>query len=827
MLTVDKLQSMSQLVNWFIDSLTNSPIVRQRPLVVLTLGYVLGLLGQSQYPIAPLYLFSLGAVTLVLSLLTFQRFKLFSHVCLLASVVLGGMLWWNWQAQRAPDDVSCLLPRLEGHFASVEGMVASEPEERDDRQQFFLEASRVQSGALSAGVTGRLMTYTSADVRLEVGDRVKIWARLRAPMEAGNPGQFSLRRYLERQGCYAVATVERVQDVQKIDDASPWSLAAWSARVRKRILTTYEQTMPQPYAELTARLLCGIVYGIRASPLPREVEEPFRRAGVFHVLVASGTQVAVLAGVLFLLTRRSYRLRWGVFFLVFPVLIAYTLLAGAAASILRAAMVGVLAVAAFASVRDFDSFTALAVAALGVLIPCPAAIYDVGAQLSYAAVLGILLCARPLHERWLGWLPRWAGLSLSVSLSAQLATIPLIAHYFGKVYWAGIVSNVVIVPLAGILVCTGLTSCVLGFVWTPLAQMVNFFNYHLTLWLLSLTRLFAQLPHADVTFYQPPGWMLVIYFGVVIGAVTVPLQKLRERLTREWLLVGLLVAATCASVFCTVRWAHRTLSVTVLDVGEGDCIFVRAPNGRTMLIDGGTHKSREPLAGVPHRDVGERVILPFLLTQGVRRLDVIVLTHPHDDHVNGLATVVRTLSVGRILDGAQERSEPSYERFLHEAQQKQIPVVRARRGQILDLGSGVKVYVLAPVEPLMQGTRSDLNNNSVAIKIIYRRVGFLLAGDVEEEAERRLLLRGGNLRSDVLKVAHHGGETSSTPEFLKAVRPHIAIISCGERNPFQHPSRETLQRLRQVGAQVYRTDVHGAVTVQTDGRTCWVETFRK
>ncbi|MCS6863204.1 MAG: DNA internalization-related competence protein ComEC/Rec2, partial [Abditibacteriales bacterium] len=498
----------------------------------------------------------------------------------------------------------------------------------------------------------------------------------------------------------------------------------------------------------------------------------------------------------------------------------------AAVSILRAAIVGILSVAAFAFVRDFDSFTALAAAALVVLIPRPTAIYDVGAQLSYAAVLGILLLARPLHERWLGWLPRWAGLSLAVSLSAQLMTMPLMAHYFGKVYWVGILSNLVIVPLAGVLVCTGLTSCVLGFVWTPLAQMVNFFNYHLTLWLWSLTRLFAQLPHADITFFQPPGWMVVIYFGAVLGAVSLPFQKLREKLTREWLLTGMLVTAACGVTFLTVRSAHRPLTVTVLDVGEGDCIFVRAPNGRTMLIDGGSHESREPLAGVPRRDVGERVILPFLLTQGVRHLDVVVLTHPHDDHVNGLATVVRTLSVGRILDGAQERSEPSYERFLFAAQQKHVPIVRARRGQILDLGGGVKAYVLAPMEPLMQGTPSDLNNNSVAVKITYRQVSFLLAGDMEEAAEMRLLRRGGNLRSTVLKVAHHGGETSSTLEFLRAVRPRIAIISCGERNPFQHPSRATLQRLRQVGAQVYRTDVHGAVTVRTDGWTCWVETFK-
>jgi competence protein ComEC len=309
--------------------------------------------------------------------------------------------------------------------------------------------------------------------------------------------------------------------------------------------------------------------------------------------------------------------------------------------------------------------------------------------------------------------------------------------------------------------------------------------------------------------------------------VSAPFQKLRETLPRERLLVGGLAACAAVVVLFTIRSADRALTMTVLDVGEGDCIFVRAPNGRTLLIDGGTHESEVPTAGSTQRDVGERVILPFLLTQGVMRLDAIVLTHPHDDHVNGLATVVRSLSVGKILDGEQGHAEPSYEKFKHEARRKNIPIIRARRGQTLDLGDGVKVYVLAPIEPHLKNTRSDLNNNSVAIKITYRHVSFLLAGDMEQEAESRLWLRGDKLRSTVLKVAHHGSRTSSTPEFLRAVRPQIAVISCGARNQFHHPSRITLQRLEEMDAQVYRTDVHGAVTVGTNGTRCWVKTFRK
>jgi competence protein ComEC len=738
------------------------------------------------------------------------------------------MVWWEWQARRAPDDVSRLLPRLEGRLTYIEGTVVSEPEERGEQQQFFLEAARAQTGSTDETVSGRLLVYAPMTVRVETGDHLRVSATLRQPSEAGNPGQFSHRRYLERQGCYTTAAVKRVEGVQKLENDSRAGLAAWCAGVRKKILSTYEQTMPQPYAKLAAQLLCGIVYGVRASPLPPEVSEPFRQAGVFHVLVASGTQVAILAGVLFALTRRSYRLRWWVFLMVFPVIIAYTLLAGAAASMLRAALVGVLAVAAFAFVRDFDAYTALAAAALTLLIPDPAAIYDIGAQLSYAAVLGILLLARPLHERCLNWLPRWVGLSLAFSLSAQLATMPLIAHYFGKVYWVGLLSNIVIVPLAGVLVCTGLLSCLLGFVGMVLAQPLNFVNYHLTLGLLRVTRFFAQFPHAEATFYQPPAWMLAVYFAGLVGAVTTPFKQLQQKVTRERLLIAALVVCASASVWFAVRSADATLSMTALDVGEGDCIFVRAPNGWTMLIDGGTHEGGgETSAGSSPRDVGERVILPFLLTQGVTRLDAMILTHPHSDHVNGLATVVRSLSVGKILDGQQKGDDPSYERFLYEARLKRVPVLRARRGQVLDLGSGVKAHVLAPLEPPMQNTRSDLNNNSIAIKITYRQVNVLLTGDMEEEAEMRLCQRGDNLRSTVLKVAHHGGRTSSTPEFLRAVRPRIAIISCGTRNPFQHPNHETLQRLEQVGAQIYRTDVHGAVTVRTDGRGCWVETFRK
>lgn len=285
------------------------------------------------------------------------------------------------------------------------------------------------------------------------------------------------------------------------------------------------------------------------------------------------------------------------------------------------------------------------------------------------------------------------------------------------------------------------------------------------------------------------------------------------------LALALVVAVAWVAAY---RAGSRTLTVTFFDVGQGDSALVHAPGGRTLLIDGGGRGSGYSGGS----DVGERVIVPGMLLRGVTRLDGIVVTHGDDDHVNGLDTVVNEVPVGMILDPLLPHSAAPYERLRALVQEHGIPVVRARVGQRFDFGRGIGAAVLHPGLVPVCGTAADLNNNSVVLRLVYGGVSVLFAGDLETEGERQLLARHLPVRSTVLKVPHHGGASEATPEFVRAVRPELAVISVGRDNPFGHPNPAVLERLRAVGARVLRTDIAGAVTVSTDGRTWQAAAYR-
>lgn len=251
------------------------------------------------------------------------------------------------------------------------------------------------------------------------------------------------------------------------------------------------------------------------------------------------------------------------------------------------------------------------------------------------------------------------------------------------------------------------------------------------------------------------------------------------------------------------------LAVHFIDVGQGDSILVQAPSGKTMLVDGG------PV------DASGRLVA-YLKAQKVSRIDVLVATHPHADHIGGLIEVLRTFVVGLVVDSGKVHTTATYERFLTLIDQKNIRFRLGRAGDSIDLGPGLDVRILHPSEPLPE----NMNDCSVVIRLQYGKVGFLFTGDAEREAENAILRSGADLHATVLKVAHHGSRTSSSPWFLKAVEPAVAVILVGAGNSYGHPHRVTLLNLAGYVDRVYRTDVDGDVVVITDGTTFRVDTAR-
>jgi len=576
--------------------------------------------------------------------------------------------------------------------------------------------------------------------------------------------------------------------------------------------------MAMPYRRLYTQLECSVLYGIHAAPVPENIVEAFRRSGTIHLLVVSGTQVAFLAGLLLALS--SGLPRWLRLSLLAPTLLFYVFLTAQPPSIVRATIVGLTGAVAVLWGRHLEPLNALAFAGLVVLVAKPMDAYNVGLQLSFAACWGLIMLAGPL-ARWLHFLPRAVSLSVAATCGAQLGVTPLLAYYFGAVSIVAPLANLVAVPTAAGLLLTSLATCLTAPVSTGMAALLGVVAHGLTHLLLEVAFFFGSWPGAVIHFSAP--WALWLCGGFVFTALAglVDREAVRQWLTPERLITAGVVVVTAMVGWATWRQCRpRPLVVTILDVGQGDSIVIRSPTGRTVLVDGGSHDRT-------NTDVGRRVIVPYLAQAGVTNLDAILLTHRHEDHVNGIPSVLAEIPTRRLLDPHGPPGEfADYEAVRALAERQGVLVAQLRRGAVLSLGGGARLWVLWPPARWIDGTCDDENNNSLVLKLTYGRISFLLTGDLEEEGERHLLGYRDDLDSTVLKAGHHGGKGTSSQVFLDAVQPQVCVISVGRHNRFGHPAAETVRRLRHNRVRVFRTDYDGAVTIRTDGVHMQVTTFR-
>jgi len=298
-------------------------------------------------------------------------------------------------------------------------------------------------------------------------------------------------------------------------------------------------------------------------------------------------------------------------------------------------------------------------------------------------------------------------------------------------------------------------------------------------------------------------------------------------------ILALPLAAGLAVMWLPIGLAYHphVLKMTAIDVGQGDSILLETPSGRAILIDGGGVNDSEESS--PDLDVGEKVVVPYLRHEGLHRIDLVVVTHPHGDHVGGLTAVLRTFPVGRVLDGTVlTYNTDAYNALRHMERARHVPCTPARRGMTIDLGDGITLDCLNPPPyGTPYGTdpsNSAMNNYSAVLRLTYRKVHILLDGDAQTEAEDSMLAAyPGGLSADVVKCGHHGSENATTNEWLDAVRPRYGIISCGLHNHFGHPSPLTLGRLAAHHVQTFVTAYNGAVTVVTDGNTVSVSEERE
>ena len=670
----------------------------------------------------------------------------------------------------------------------------------------------------------RLAASLPAYPAVEPGTVVEVAGRTRPRPDSG------YGRYLARIGAWGSLDARVVRVMPGPDDPG-----RTLERVRRGAGDALAAVLPEPEAGLAA----GILIGLR-DRVDRDLAAAFTTAGVSHVVAISGWNIAIVAAAVGALAGRLGRRRRSVVTIL--AIATYALFAGASASVLRAAVMAGVVLLARETGRAGRAAGALGWAAVILLIADPSLIGDAGFQLSTLATAGLIAWATPLTERLNRWtggrLPRWLAESLGVSLAAQAATLPLVLASFGRLSLIAPAVNLVVVPLVAPAMAAGVVAMGAGLVVGIGAPVVIGSIVAAPAWvafraMVGVVHAAAAVPFASVDVGDEIGpilglgtlglglvaWQLrrrvsrptvppkpTIQTSQTMASTSAPRQtRHRAALTRLTTLALVASLAVTGAVLLSRPSGHAR--ITVLDVGQGDAILVEGSRGGRLLIDGGPDPGRllvELDGRIPPWD---------------RRIDAIILSHPHEDHVAGLARLLERYKVGRVFEPGMRGPGPGYAAWLDVLARRAAPM-----RSTLAAGDTVRVdeivmRVLWPIGGSVPDTPLDggtgINNVSIVLLGTIGDRRFLLAGDVEDGVDPALLT-AKLPRVDVLKVAHHGSRTATTQAFVDAVRPRIAIASAGSKNRYGHPARATLQRLSDAGARVYRTDRDGTVAITFD-----------
>lgn len=635
------------------------------------------------------------------------------------------------------------------------------------------------------------------------GERLEITARLGPARSFRNPGAFNYGSYLQGRGIHLTGTIKSSQLVRRIEGEKGGRRFIMPA-IRARLVASLRRAAGAEN-ETTAAFLSALLVGER-SALPARLEATLRRAGVYHIIALSGLNVglvALLAATLLRLLPLRIRSRRGLTTLA---IVAYGAVVRGSGSIQRAILMGLLLLSGGIAGRPVSALGAIAVSAILLLIRRPVLIEDAGFQLTFGATLGIVLLAPQLPDPSRCSLARLALQPLGVS-AAALAGITLItAFHFHTITPAALLGNLAAVPIASLLLYLAILIVAIEPLIPGIARLAASTAEHLLAWLETVCRIVSS-PELSSFYVLPPSSTLVICGGIALIAAGVYRGR-PARIASAVLSIVFLVVATNGRL---EKRHGGNLELIVLDVAQGDALLLRFPTGLTMLIDaGGFSRSRF--------DVGERVVAPALRALGHLRIDILVVTHAHQDHLGGAATILDQFAPGALWLGRMPDRHAALEKLVALAEARGIPVVHPRAGVRIRTG-GALVEVLHPGRMPGSGSR---NNDSLVLRILYNRRALLLTGDLEREGEAGIVkMACASARADLLKVGHHGSRTSTTGDFLDCIDPRWAVISVGSTNPWNHPDYAVLERLRGRGVTVYRTDREGALIFSTDGEGPW------
>jgi competence protein ComEC len=805
-------------------------------LLYLCIAWVAGILLGSIWLPHPVFLVT-GIVPLILLpfLSYYKKVILLISLCLFT--FLGGALYYN--SVSTPEKEGQLQIYNDRGAVEIQGMVSTEPEIENMTSTFSFSAEIVYDGYEEKEITGKTLVRTSRYPEFHYGDILRISGKPETPVQFS---EFDYGRYLASRDIYSTIYYPRIEI---IETGKGNAFRSWIYRFRNSLSASLSRSLPEPQCSLAQ----GILLGQRGN-IPSDLNQMFTRTGTAHLLAISGLHLSIITGILVSIGTLAFGKKYYIY-IWFTLLIIwlYAFLTGLRPPIVRGTIMGSMFLFAELLGRQRNAATALAFAAAIMIGLNPLILWDAGFQLSFLAMTGLVIIYPRLRDKYKESITTTSGRSntmalvyattfdcIAITITAILMTLPIIAYHFGIISVTGLPATFFTLPvLPGIIISAAIAG--ISGLFFPLPGVIaGWFVWLFISYLISIVRIFNALPFTAIETSGLLPWHIWLYYGLLTGIFIIirnksSLRNLIGRITpvcgryitvtlmyissipKKYLVTPLLIITILVWI-AAINVPDNRLHVSILDIGQGDAILIQTPDRQNILIDGGPDPQKLGL------ELGKK--LPFW----DRTIELVILTQPQSDHLAGLIEIIQDYKVLQIMETPLTSDSTLYTQWQYSVEDRNIPRTCVYSDHIIELGNNIYIELLNPPTPLFQNTSDDTNNNSLVIRLHYNDVSFLLTADIQSEAEYYLLSNRAELKSTVLKVAHHGSNTSSSTGFIAAVDPEIAVISVGKDNRFNHPHPDAMERLTGVIGtdRCLLTSRSGTIEFITDGTRLWLNT---
>lgn len=754
----------------------------KRPLLIAAIAYINGILiGVYLSKSIPLFVI----LSIIVSLITsFKKNTYRNAICMYLIVMCISSIYvynknLNYESK---------YKKYDNKNISIEGTIISDIEEKEYNYTFTI---RTKDDYFLVN-----LKKNKEEISLEYGDKLQISGEYQEPNKARNYKGFDYKNYLKINKIYGIIRVDLYTNIIIKHQKNLSNFKLLIHKIREKL----KQNIQELLTKETYALGIGILIGDN-SRINEKIVEDFKNSNLSHMLAVSGAHinyVVLTVSILFTKKRAGMKAQRVVTIMM---MLFFMELTQMTSSVVRAGISCIIYMLASLLYRKADVINAMAISTLLILLNNPFKLFDIGFQLSYAGTLGIILFCKLINIPIKNKLLKYLKDSIIISISANIFIIPIMMYQFNTISLTFILSNLLAGPLLGISIILEIIVLLISFMSINIAAIPAKVLNILLILIINIANWFSNIEISKIYVITPQIISIVAYY--LICAAIILKQKNRK------IIVIIMLTVLIINLFPT----PNKLRINFIDVGQGDSTLIRTETNKVILIDSGGSTASSSF------DVGNKVLLPYLLDRRIKKIDFIIVSHFDADHCQAFETVIDNINVRKVVVCKQSMITQEYLNIINKCKKKNIKIIVVERGDKLKIDKRTEFEILHPGERFLDDGKGGLNANAIVCKMNYklnngRTFSILFTGDIEVEAEKELeQVYGKKLKADILKVAHHGSKTSSREEFIKLVSPKIALIGVGENNKFGHPADITLERLEKENVKVYRTDQMGEVSI--------------